>query len=233
MEKKKIVVLTGAGMSADSGLHTFRDQGGLWENHNVYDVATPEAFMRDPDMVHRFYNMRREQLSTVSPNPGHHALSELESNFHVHIITQNVDDLHERAGSSQILHLHGELVKVRTIDPPSQIIDWGYKPLQTSDCTKQGSRLRPHIVWFGEDVPSMTEAIEICQTADHLLIVGTSLLVYPASSLVHYIPATCGITLVDPGKVNTPSNRAVKHIQKSAAEALPLLIKHWILNGVD
>lgn len=232
MKRDHIVVLTGAGISAESGLKTFRDNGGLWENHSVYDVATPEAFQRDPDMVQRFYNMRRAQLETVLPNAGHIALAAAQSHFEVTIITQNIDDLHERAGSKRVHHLHGELTKARSSIQPNLIVDWGYGPIQTSDKAPDGSPLRPHIVWFGEPVPAIESAAEICRTASHLLVVGTSLVVYPAAGLVHEIPENCGVTVVDPGDMSeSPISRA-RHIQKPAGQALPSLIDEWILNGV-
>lgn len=232
MEKQHIVVLSGAGMSAESGLKTFRDNNGLWENHNVYDVATPEAFDRDPELVHRFYNLRREQLGTVHPNAGHFALAQLEAHFDVTIVTQNIDDLHERAGSSNILHLHGELTKVQSTADPNRIVDWGYNPIEAHHRDSTGAPWRPHVVWFGEPVPAIPKATEICQTADHLLIVGTSLVVYPAAGLVHEIPAHCKVTVVDPGPMNEAPIRRANHIRQPAGEALPSLIAEWIDKGV-
>ncbi|TNE27414.1 MAG: NAD-dependent deacylase [Bacteroidetes bacterium] len=232
MKKDHIVVLTGAGMSAESGLKTFRDHDGLWENHSVYDVATPEAFQRDPDMVQRFYNMRRAQLETVQPNAGHFALVKAERHFDVTIITQNIDDLHERAGSSKVLHLHGELTKARSSNQPDLIVNWGYGPIENGDKAEDGSPLRPHVVWFGEPVPAIEQAVEICRTATHLLVVGTSLVVYPAAGLVHETPQNCRVTLVDPGDMSESPIAHARHVQKPAGQALPSLIDEWILNGV-
>lgn len=227
-----IVVLTGAGISAESGLKTFRDNDGLWENHSIYDVATPEAYARDPEMVQRFYNMRREQLSQVQPNRGHTALARLEEKFKVTIVTQNIDDLHERAGSNRVLHLHGELTKVQSSRNPSLIASWGYGPISTDDLAPDGSPWRPHVVWFGEPVPMIAEAAAVCRTADHLLVVGTSLVVYPAAGLVHEIDPGVNITLVDPGDHSgTPVARA-QHIRKPSGEALPALIDSWLHKGM-
>lgn len=228
-----IVVLTGAGVSAESGLKTFRDNNGLWEKHNVYDVATPEAFERDPAMVLRFYNMRRQQLATVEPNAAHYALAKLEDAFEVSVITQNIDDLHERAGSTNILHLHGELTKVQSSQNPNWTEDWGYKDLGLNQLAPDGSQLRPHVVWFGEPVPAISQAAQVCSTADYLLVVGTSLLVYPAAGLVHEIPPGTPITVVDPGEmIDSPIPHA-KHIRNTAAEVLPELIENWINKGMD
>jgi len=196
--KKRLVVLTGAGISAESGLRTFRDSDGLWEEHRIEDVATPEAWNRDPETVLRFYNLRRMQLAEVEPNEAHVALARLERDWDVHIVTQNVDDLHERAGSQQVLHLHGELSKVRSTGKPSEIHDIGYTSLSLGDTCSSGFQLRPHIVWFGEAVPLIDEAQAIVSEADHLLIVGTSLNVYPAAGLMHAAPLDCAIILVDP-----------------------------------
>lgn len=192
-----IVVLTGAGISAESGLKTFRGSGGLWEGHEVTDVATPEAFARDPEMVLRFYNERRKQAFSAQPNIGHKALVELEEEFDVTIITQNVDDLHERAGSSKIIHLHGELRKKRSVYNSAFVEDWE-EDIFPGDLAPDGGQWRPHIVWFGESVPMMMPAAQATESADALLIVGTSLQVYPAASLVDYAPAHAPIYLVDP-----------------------------------
>ena len=185
--KAKVVVLTGAGISAESGLLTFRDAGGLWEGHKVEDVATPEAFARDPQLVLNFYNQRRAQLQQVTPNPAHLALVDLEQAYDVHIITQNVDDLHERAGSSHILHLHGELTKVRSSVNENYVIAWDGDQ-QLDDKDPQGYPMRPFIVWFGEAVPLIENAVSIIANADVVLVVGTSMQVYPAASLLDYAP---------------------------------------------
>lgn len=194
---KKIVVLTGAGISAESGIQTFRDADGLWEGHDVMEVATPEGWRKDRSLVLDFYNQRRKQLKTVKPNEGHKQLVRLESQYEVHIITQNVDDLHERAGSKHILHLHGELKKVRSCQYETLVYDWE-EDLNLGDKCEKGSQLRPHIVWFGEAVPMLETAADLCSQADVLLIVGTSLIVYPAAGLSRHVPAKTPIFYIDP-----------------------------------
>lgn len=193
----KIVVLTGAGMSAESGLKTFRDAGGLWEGHDVMEVASPEGWHRDQALVLDFYNQRRSQLLEVDPNVGHCALVELEQYFNVNIVTQNVDDLHERAGSRQVTHLHGELLKVKGTLPNSASITWR-TDLKVGDLCSQGSQLRPDIVWFGEAVPKLTVGVEIIQQADLVIIIGTSMQVYPAASLIMYAPSGIPVYYIDP-----------------------------------
>lgn len=195
--RKKIVVLTGAGISAESGIKTFRDGDGLWENHRIEDVATPEAWKRNPTLVQEFYNQRRRQLQTVTPNAGHLALVELEKKFDVQIITQNVDDLHERAGSSHIVHLHGELRKARSERYPDLVYDWD-RDLVMGDLCERGTQLRPFIVWFGESVPMIEIAAKITETADILLIIGTSLQVYPAAGLMIHAPESIPVYYIDP-----------------------------------
>ncbi|MEM7673654.1 MAG: Sir2 family NAD-dependent protein deacetylase [Verrucomicrobiota bacterium] len=195
--KPKLVVLSGAGISAESGLKTFRDAGGLWEGHRVQDVATPEAWARDPELVLRFYNLRRDDLRKAQPNAAHRMFAELESQFEVNIITQNVDDLHERAGSSRVLHLHGQLMQARSTKNTEPIYDLGTQNIQLGDLAPDGAQLRPHIVWFGEDVPAMYEAVEITSQADVFVVIGTSLAVYPAASLVHDIPDRCRGFVID------------------------------------
>jgi NAD-dependent deacetylase len=202
---KKLVVLTGAGISAESGIHTFRDADGLWEGHDVMQVATPEGFEANPKLVLDFYNERRKQLLEVHPNKSHYNLVDLEKNFDVEIITQNVDDLHERAGSSNITHLHGELLKVRSSVDESIILDWN-KDLVLGDFCSKKSQLRPHIVWFGEMVPMLDKAIEITKKADVLIIIGTSMQVYPAASLIDYIKPKTPIYFVDPKPSISESN---------------------------
>jgi NAD-dependent deacetylase len=194
---KKLVILTGAGISAESGIKTFRDADGLWEQHRIEDVATPEAWQRNPALVLRFYNQRRRQLYDVQPNAGHLALAGLEARFDVRIITQNVDDLHERAGSTNVLHLHGELRKVRSERHPDLVYD---QPgdLEIGDVCERGCQLRPHIVWFGEAVPLMTDAIEIARAADIFAVVGSSLQVYPAAGLTAYAPGNIPFYYIDP-----------------------------------
>ena len=220
---KHIVVLTGAGMSAESGLKTFRDADGLWEGHNVMEVASPEGFTANPDLVLDFYNQRRKQLLEVEPNKGHVDLAKLEKYFKITIITQNVDDLHERAGSSNVMHLHGELLKARSIVDENNIIEWK-KDLNIGHFDKNGHQLRPHIVWFGEAVPMIDKAIEICYTADFLIIVGTSLQVYPAASLMHYVPEGTPTYFIDPNpSINSSEHLTV--ISKTATEGIDEFIK--------
>lgn len=194
---KKIVVLTGAGISAESGISTFRDSNGLWEGHDVMDVASPEGFSNNPELVLDFYNQRRRQLLTVKPNKAHYNLAKLERNFEVQIITQNVDNLHEKAGSTRVTHLHGELLKVRSTVDQSLILDWN-KDLVLGNLCKHNSQLRPHIVWFGEMVPMLERAIEITSKGDILIIIGTSMQVYPAASLINYIQPNIPIYFIDP-----------------------------------
>lgn len=194
---QKIVVLTGAGMSAESGINTFRDADGLWEGHDVMEVASPEGFANNPELVLDFYNQRRKQLLNVKPNSAHTALAELENNYDVTIITQNVDDLHERAGSSKIIHLHGELLKVRSTLDKSLVYN-RTEDIILGDTCEKGAQLRPHIVWFGEDVPLLEKAVEITTTAAILIIIGTSMQVYPAASLVNYVKVGTPLFFIDP-----------------------------------
>jgi len=196
--RRKLVVFTGAGMSAESGLATFRGNGGLWENHDVRDVASPQAWRLNPNLVLRFYNERRRQMRACKPNAGHHALVELEKHFEVDIITQNVDDLHERAGSSRVLHLHGELGKVRSCKDPSYVKAIDGDEIHVGDLCPAGGQLRPHIVWFGEDVPLFGEAVSIAETADLFVVIGSSLAVYPAASLIDYVRSEVPVFLIDP-----------------------------------
>ncbi|MEN8798550.1 MAG: NAD-dependent deacylase [Flavobacteriaceae bacterium] len=228
---KKIVVLTGAGMSADSGLKTFRDADGLWEGHDVMEVASPEGFARDPALVLDFYNQRRRQLLEVVPNEGHRALVELEDHFQVNIVTQNVDDLHERAGSNQVLHLHGELFKVRSTGNPSDIMEWK-EDLTLGDYCRSGFQLRPHIVWFGEQVPLLPKAAEITMEADLLLIIGTSMQVYPAASLIHYSSPEVPIFFVDPRPtVSSQDFKNLTIIAETAARGVPTVVSDLIGKG--
>ncbi|OBS13024.1 NAD-dependent protein deacylase [Elizabethkingia miricola] len=217
---KKIVVLSGAGISAESGIKTFRDSNGLWENHKIEDVASPEGFARNPELVLEFYNLRRRQLSEVNPNEAHHILAELQKDFDVHIITQNVDDLHERAGSKNIIHLHGELKKVRPVNDEESIVPWE-GDLNLGDLDENGIQLRPHIVWFGEMVPEIENAATIASTADILLVIGTSLQVYPAASLLHYVPAGCEIFVIDPHLSQNVTNEK-NFFKTSATEGMKL-----------
>jgi NAD-dependent deacetylase len=218
--KKKLVVLTGAGISAESGIKTFRDSDGLWEGHDVMEVATPEGWYKNQELVLDFYNKRRQQLKEVNPNLGHIILAELEKDFDVQIITQNVDDLHERAGSTNVLHLHGELLKVRSTQNKNLILDWT-EDLLTGDLDANGYQLRPHIVWFGEEVPALEEAIDITETADYFAVIGTSLQVYPAAGLIAYTPSTTPVFYIDPKPISIPNLRnKVETIAKFASEGV-------------
>lgn len=195
--KKRLVVLTGAGISAESGIKTFRDADGLWEGHDIYEVASPQGFHANPELVLDFYNQRRRQLLEVSPNKAHHNLVSLESDFEVDIITQNVDDLHERAGNKNVIHLHGELLKARSTKNKHLVYNWS-KDIVIGDVCEENAQLRPHIVWFGEDVPLLEKAAEITLQADILVIIGTSMQVYPAASLVNYVQHNTPIYFIDP-----------------------------------
>lgn len=220
---KNLVALTGAGMSAESGIKTFRDSGGLWEEYEVTEVATPMAWAKNPELVLRFYNERRKQLGTCRPNKGHLCLAELEKHFNVQIITQNVDDLHERAGSTKVLHLHGELTLARSTKDPELIYNIGYGEIKPGDKCEKGSQLRPHIVWFGEAVPMMEEAMRISSVADIFVVIGSSLNVYPAAGLVEYAPADADVYLIDPNDVYLPGNRQVRVIKAGASEGMEIL----------
>ena len=219
--KKELVVLTGAGMSVESGLSTFRGGGGLWDNHKVEDVATPEAWKRNPELVLNFYNLRRKELLAVKPNAGHLALAELEKEYDVKIITQNVDNLHEKAGSTNVLHLHGELMKVRSTGPGEEIFMLSDDNYEThpGDVCPEGFQLRPHIVWFGEAVPAMDQAIRTVEEADIMLIIGTSMQVYPAAGLIHYVRSGVPVYLIDPNEVGV-YGRDISVIKKGAGEGM-------------
>lgn len=227
---KTIAVLTGAGISAESGISTFRDSGGLWNNYDIEEVATPQAWQRNPDLVLDFYNQRRKQLYEVDPNAAHYALAELEKAFKVKIITQNVDDLHERAGSTNVLHLHGELKKVRSSIDSSMIYELDGWELKKGDKCEKGSQLRPHVVWFGEPVPMIEPAAEISAEADIYLIVGTSLNVYPAAGLIHYAKDGIPVYLIDPKAEPVSGIRNLTVMQEKAGEAVPRLVKKMISN---
>jgi NAD-dependent deacetylase len=225
MAKKRLVVLSGAGISAESGLGTFRDSGGLWEKYPIEEVATPEAWQKNPALVTEFYNMRRKQAYDAQPNDGHKILAELENKYDVNIITQNIDDLHERAGSSHVLHLHGEITKVKSSGPNAEKayypkIDWEVK---MGDLCPEGYQLRPHVVWFGEAVPMLEQAAEIVKTADVFLVVGTSLNVYPAAGLIHYAPNNCKKYVVDPNNVNVTNQ--FQYILENATKGLAIFKK--------
>ena len=221
---KKLVVLTGAGMSAESGISTFRDANGLWEGHDIMEVASPEGFQKDPELVLDFYNKRRAQLKDVQPNKGHENLKTLESQFDVQIITQNVDDLHERAGSNKVVHLHGELRKVRSTQNKTLVYPWE-DDLQLGDFCELNAQLRPHIVWFGEDVPMIETAVDHVAQADILVIIGTSMQVYPAAGLIHYIQPGTPIYFIDPKPaINESEHRNLKIIQAGASEGTATLL---------
>lgn len=225
---KKIVVLTGAGISAESGIQTFRDADGLWEGHNVMEVASPEGYAANPELVLNFYNERRKQLLSVKPNKAHFNLAELEDFYDVEIITQNVDNLHEKAGSTKVTHLHGELLKVRSSVDESIILDWD-KDLVLGDLCEKNSQLRPHIVWFGEIVPMLNKAAEITQTADILIIIGTSMQVYPAASLIDYAQENTPIYFIDPkpkiSKYDFNNLTIIKNVASSGTDELIKLLK--------
>jgi NAD-dependent deacetylase len=225
---KKLVVLTGAGMSSESGIKTFRDSGGLWEEYDVSEVATPQAWMKNRNLVLRFYNERRQQLATSKPNEGHYGLAKLENYFDVQIITQNIDDLHERAGSTKILHLHGELTKARSTKDSSLLYDIGYKDINPGDNCEKGSQLRPHIVWFGEEVPMMDEAANLAAEADIFVVVGSSLNVYPAAGLISYAPARASLWLIDPKEVVIPVSRKVEVIRETATKGVEILTERLL-----
>lgn len=225
---KNLVILTGAGMSSESGIKTFRDSGGLWENYDVSDVATPEAWYKNPELVLRFYNERRRQLKNARPNKGHVGLSLLENDFYVQIITQNIDNLHERAGSTRVLHLHGELTKARSTLNPNLVYDIGYKDINPGDCCENGTQLRPHIVWFGEEVPMMDEAVRIARDADIFVIIGTSMVVYPAAGLINYIPPKIPIYVIDPNDVDVPLTRNIEIIKEKATSGVVSLTERLL-----
>lgn len=226
---KKLVVLTGAGMSAESGISVFRGGGGLWDKYPVEQVATPEGYAANPALVTKFYNERRKQLLEVEPNRGHQLLAEMEKYFQVTVITQNVDNLHERAGSTEVIHLHGELTKVTSTWQPNnpkfirELSSEEYE-VKIGDLAADGSQLRPFIVWFGESVPMIDTAIGYCENADIFLIIGTSLNVYPAAGLLNYVPAHVPVYLIDPNDVPIASGRKVNVIQKGASDGMEELM---------
>jgi len=227
-EKNILVVLSGAGISAESGLKTFRDMGGIWEEYNVTEVASPEAWQDNRALVLRFYNERREALLKARPNEAHLALARLEERFDVRIITQNVDDLHERAGSSKIIHLHGELRKARSTVDPSLIYPVDGPFLCEGDLCEKGSQLRPHVVWFGEDVPEMSAAIPVVKEADIFLIIGTSLNVYPAAGLVSYVRPECPVFVIDPGDIQPVYRKNVTFIREKAGAGISGFISDFL-----
>lgn len=226
---KKIVILTGAGISAESGLKTFRDADGLWENHSIEDVATPEGWHKNPELVLRFYNERRAIAFHAKPNAGHLALVELEKYFDVTIITQNVDNLHEKAGSSNVLHLHGELNKVRSVKDENLIYDIGDKAIQIGDLAEDGGQLRPHIVWFGEAVPMIEPAAAISSEADIFMVIGTSMQVYPAAGLIQFVEKNAKKYVIDPksDEIDLPY-RNLKTIAENATTGVPKVVAELI-----
>lgn len=228
MRKKKLVVITGAGVSAESGLATFRDSGGLWEGFNIEDVASPIGWQQNPEQVLDFYNLRRAQAYAAKPNPAHTGLAKLEEHFDVYIITQNVDDLHERGGSTKVLHLHGELNKVRSERNEDLVMDIGSAAIKLGDKASDGAQLRPHIVWFGEMVPMLEEAAEIAQKADFLAVIGTSLVVYPAASLVHYTEPDIPKYIIDPSIPELHSYTGWHHIKENATTGVVKLTQKLI-----
>lgn len=217
------MVLSGAGMSAESGLKTFRDSGGLWEEYRVEEVATPEAWYSNPELVLRFYNERRRQLANVEPNEGHRGLAALEEAFDVDIITQNIDNLHERSGSSRVHHLHGLLTRGRSSTDNRITVDIGYRDILPGEKAPDGSPLRPDIVWFGEPVPAMEEAADIAAKADVFVVIGTSLNVYPAAGLIHYVPLSTPVYIIDPKPVTVYTHHRAEYIPEGAGEGVKIL----------
>lgn len=229
---ERVVVLTGAGISAESGLKTFRDSDGLWEGYAVTDVATPEAWQRDPELVQRFYNERRRSVREAAPNAAHRALVELESRYAVTVITQNIDDLHERAGSTEVLHLHGVITKSQSDRDSGLTYDIEGDEIQMGELCELGSQLRPHVVWFGEAVPMMTEACRVAAQADIFIIIGTSLVVYPAAGLVYNVPAEAPLFVIDPrrpeGILSESNQGRMTFIEARATDGVPGVVKNLL-----
>jgi NAD-dependent deacetylase len=225
MKKKKIVVFSGAGMSAESGIKTFRDTGGLWEEYKIEDVATFDAWLKNQDLVLDFYNQRRKQVMEAQPNEAHYLVAELQKHFDVQVITQNIDDLHERAGSEQVLHLHGEIMKGRSTVKQELVYDLKHWEIKAGDKCEVGSQIRPHIVWFGEAVPEMDRATELAEKADVFITIGTSLNVYPAANLIHVIEGHVPKFLVDPGDFNLDYIKNLTIIKATAVEGMKILSK--------
>lgn len=224
--KRKLVVLTGAGISAESGLKTFRDADGLWEGYDVMEVATPEAWNRNPELVQRFYNERRKQVLQAKPNDAHLALAALQNDFDVEIITQNIDDLHERAGSEKVTHLHGVITYAQSSENANLVYPIDGEEIKMGDVCELGSPLRPHVVWFGEAVPMMEVAAKICRKADFFVLIGSSLAVYPAAGLVHYVRNQTPKFIIDPKIPDLQGLNHLTKIQKSATEGVKDLIKY-------
>jgi len=232
MQKQKLVVLTGAGMSAESGIPTFRGADGLWEGYAIEEVASPQGWMRQPKVVLDFYNQRRKQIMAAEPNRGHRLLAELEDEFEVQIITQNIDNLHERAGSTQVLHLHGEIMKARSTADPQLVYDLDHWEIRWGDHCERGAQLRPHIVWFGEAVPMIEPAAELVSQADIVAIVGTSMVVYPAAGLVDFCPAGAPVYCIDPSTPHLPyRNPPIVNIVAGAAKGVEELARQLRKGG--
>ncbi|HRS54319.1 MAG TPA: Sir2 family NAD-dependent protein deacetylase [Bacteroidales bacterium] len=230
--QKLLVVFTGAGVSAESGLSTFRDSGGLWCNYNIYDVASPEGWAKDFKLVLNFYNQRRKNVIEATPNPAHYAIAKLESKYNVYVITQNIDDLHERAGSTKVIHLHGEIRKARsTINPNLKYEIKGYE-LNPGDLCELGSQLRPDVVWFGEEVSLIEEAYKITRLANCLIIIGTSLNVYPAANIIYVAPPNIPKYFIDPKASEIKNIYNLKIINKKASEGVPLLVEKILQEGI-
>jgi len=229
--KKRLVVLSGAGVSAESGISTFRDAGGLWEGHDIMEVASPEGWFNNMELVLKFYNDRRRDLQNVEPNKAHYILAELEEHFDITVITQNVDNLHEQAGSSNVLHLHGELLRARSTSDERFVYDWT-EDIKVGDACELGSQIRPHIVWFGEAVPMIEKAALVSSVADIYVVIGTSLLVYPAAGLVQYAPAHTPVYVIDPKKPDVVMHSNVSYITENATIGAEMLRK-ILLNLTD
>jgi NAD-dependent deacetylase len=223
MGKKSLIVFTGAGISAESGIKTFRDSGGLWEEHRIEDVATPEAWVKNRELVLEFYNERRKQVIAAKPNAAHEFIAELQNKFDVHVVTQNVDDLHERAGSKNVMHLHGEIMKARSTADPALVYPLKKAEIMIGDLCIKGSQLRPHIVWFGEDVPQMEKANLLAGQAELFVVVGTSLNVYPAAGILNFVKVNTPKWLVDPGDFNLDYVKQLKHIKETAVNGVKKL----------
>ncbi|MEQ9064023.1 MAG: NAD-dependent deacylase [Vicingaceae bacterium] len=221
---KKLLVFTGAGVSAESGIKTFRDSDGLWEEYDIMDVATPEAWLRQPKVVLEFYNARRKQVLKAEPNPAHLAIVDLEKRFDVQVVTQNIDDLHERAGSKKVLHLHGEIRKAKSTLNPELLYELQKESIEWGDKCELGSQLRPHVVWFGEEVPMMLPAQEMVGKADVMIVVGTSLNVYPAAALVYHTRTSCPIYVIDPGDPLIPRGLDVTWLKENATSGMKRLL---------
>ena len=226
--KQNIVILTGAGISAESGLGTFRDKGGLWDEYDINEVATPEAWEKNPSLVLDFYNLRRKLVVEASPNAAHYGLVELEKHFNVSIITQNIDDLHERAGSSEVLHLHGEIRKAQCSVDEFDVIELDGRQLQIGELSRKGHQLRPHVVWFGEAVPMMQEAENLVTKADIFIVIGTSLNVYPAANLIYSCKKSCKKYIVDINEMSNAKFKDLTHLKGKASEQAPNLVKDLI-----